>query len=224
MMTLWSPLVLVLCLVSVYAAPANHLLRIFLPQVTQAKLQGHRQAHRYFQHVRINDEMPEHCASDTLQTFLAMVSYPNIEHINASSVLPCTEHGCAGGTMEELFERYSEYPLCRDSCEKMCAQPVLRVRSTIIAYGDEEEHMQSWIERYGPIAVAVDTSSWGDAVYITPKECPDRPEPDVIGLVVGYSQHEWAIQLPWGRFHIKRGQKVCGIGSAVYVVSSKELF
>ena len=45
--------------------------------------------------------------------------------------------------MEELFERYSEYPLCRDSCEKMCAQPVLRVRSTIIAYGDEEEHMQS---------------------------------------------------------------------------------
>ena len=212
---LLSVLVPVLLLLS-RASATNHILRINLPDVqtqypeSKIRLRSHR--FRQYRH-EVTDKR---CATDAVQAFIGMLDIP----INSSSILPCTTYGCAGCTMEELFERYYQNPICaRDSCSKYCTYPLARVRGTIVAYGNEEDNIEGWLRKYGPLAVAVDTSEWSDAAT-----CTQIPEPDTIALVVGYTPESWTLQIPNGIYTLPRGKRACGIGSAVYVVSSKELF
>ena len=195
----------------------NHILRVTLPPTrvqypeSSIRLRSHR-----FKHVREPHLKDPRCASDAVEAFLGMLDV----QVNTSSVLGCTKHQCAGGTMEELFEKYTTMPVCDDqTCEMYCPYPVLRVTSTIVAYGDEEEHIESWLRKYGPVAVAVDTSAFGQ-----PVQCKTLPEPDAIALIVGYTPKTWTLQLPQGVYQLPRGQRACGIGSAVYIVTSKEVF
>lgn len=162
-----------------------------------------------------------------------------IRPLSVQQALDCSgpeSEACDGGLMEDVY--YHSYynpigPVEFDTwkgearvCKHRHSHPFVKVHS-YVSMSDEyndpiEAHLAKNILAYGPIPVAVDSTSKQFELYhsgiLTKEHCGS--EVDHAVLVVGFTPEYWIVKNSWGPhwgqngyIYIERGRNACGINS-----------
>lgn len=164
----------------------------------------------------------------------------HLRQLSVQQALDCSSPesgGCdGGGLMEDVFHHSYGNPIGPRSfdpwkghdsrCKRRVGHPYARVMS-YVSMSDEfndpiEAHLAYNIYRYGPIPVAIDSTStvfehYGGGI-VKKHQCGSVVDHSV--LAVGYTPEYWILKNSWGTswgehgyIRIARGHNVCGINS-----------
>lgn len=144
--------------------------------------------------------------------------------------------GCDGGLMQYIFQQAMTEPAGPESFDRYlhheasCLHRIQRPWLKVINYVSQTDQFHYPIEanlahnivQYGPIPVAIDSSSLHFELYQGGilKESRCGKDVDHAVLVVGFTPQYWIVKNSWGPewglkgyFHLERGKNACGINS-----------
>lgn len=162
-----------------------------------------------------------------------------IRPLSVQQALDCSgpeSEGCDGGLMEDVYYHSYYNPIGPaefdtwsgndKTCKHRRSHPFVKVKN-YVSMSDEyndpiESHLARNIHTYGPIPVAVDSTSREFELYhngiIRKEHCGSDVDHAV--LVVGYTPEYWIVKNSWGPhwgqngyIYIERGRNACGINS-----------
>ena len=154
--------------------------------------------------------------------------------ISAQQLMDCTPAtlGCTGGLMDHVFAWGGPWNIhaqdllvthrgvCIPDVTGLHVEEFVALESSVET--NVEEYLASAVEQYGPVPVAIDSSSTKFRQYtsgvLSSEDC--NKEPDHAVLVVGFTPEYWIVKNSWGLDwgvdgygYVERGKNVCGIGS-----------
>jgi len=168
------------------------------------------------------------------------VKTKTLENLSEQQLVDCDteeDQGCNGGFMNSAFKYLSEtaglertadykYTAKDGKCKYDAKKAVVKVKSFEDINSNEEQIKQA-LSSHGPLAVAVDASTWQfySGGILTAKKCNFRQLNHGVTLV-GYGEEKgvkfWIVRNSWGgrwgeqgHLRIERGTGACGINTAV---------
>lgn len=160
-----------------------------------------------------------------------------LRELSIQQALDCSKpesDGCEGGLMEDVYYHSWSNPIGPVSfdrwkggdstCRHRYRHPYVKVHKYVSMSSDYhdpvESHLARNIHTYGPIPVAVDSTSRAFDLYhdgiLRKEHCGNDVDHAV--LVVGYTPEYWIVKNSWGShwgqngyIYIERGRNACGI-------------
>ena len=170
-----------------------------------------------------------------------------VPSVSAQECMDCSSltgdnMGCDGGLMEYVFERAKRHAVASEhqfpykgehgQCPKKTLHSMVQVKRhgtlSIDRVKDTEKYMESFLHKYGPISVGVDTNN---DVFLDYKDGIMRSsmcgtDIDHAVLIVGYTKDAWIVKNSWGPywgrdgyFLLEKGTNACGVAEYVSYIS-----